>query len=152
MTHIVVLSGGIDSTAALAVTVEAGQHEVLAVTFDYNQRHEREIHSAIDVVRHYDVGHHLAELPLLHGSALLSEVPVPDGHYSDKTMALTVVQGRNLLFAAAAIAQTDPGDTVVFGVHRATTPSTPTAARRSGTTWTSSPMPTRSPWPPRSST
>jgi 7-cyano-7-deazaguanine synthase len=123
VTQLVVLSGGLDSTAALAL-VMAGpdQHEderVTAVSFDYGQRHRRELHAAAAVAGHYGIKHRVVELHgLLHGSALLGDGEVPEGHYAAESMAATVVQGRNLLFASVAISSSaGPGDTLTFGVH-----------------------------------
>jgi 7-cyano-7-deazaguanine synthase len=123
VTQLVVLSGGLDSTSALAL-VMAGpdQHEderVTAVSFDYGQRHRRELQAAAAVAGHYGIGHRVVELHgLLHGSALLGDGEVPEGHYAAESMAATVVQGRNLLFASVAISSSaGPGDTVTFGVH-----------------------------------
>lgn len=119
MTHLVVLSGGLDSTSALAVTLEGTDpSRVVAVSFDYGQRHRRELDAAAAVALHYGIQHRVIDLAgLLHGSALLGVVAVPEGHYAEQTMAATVVQGRNLLFASVAIASSRPGDTLVLGVH-----------------------------------
>jgi 7-cyano-7-deazaguanine synthase len=123
VTQLVVLSGGLDSTAALAL-VMAGpdEHEderVEAISFNYGQRHQRELHAAAAVAGHYGIKHRAVELHgLLHGSALLGDGEVPEGHYAAESMAATVVQGRNLLFASVAISSSaGPGDTVTFGVH-----------------------------------
>jgi 7-cyano-7-deazaguanine synthase len=110
-----VLSGGIDSTAALAVF--HGDTPLRAISFDYGQRHVRELDAARAVARHYDIPHQVIDIPILHGSALLGPVSVPDGHYAEDTMKATVVPGRNFVFVATAVAQGDEGDTVVFGVH-----------------------------------
>lgn len=119
MSHTVILSGGLDSTTALALARESAPGEdVAAVSFNYGQRHARELAAAAAVTAHYRIRHQVIDLSgLLHGSALLGETDVPEGHYAADTMTATVVNGRNLLFAAAAIATTKPGDTVWTGVH-----------------------------------
>lgn len=119
MTHVVSLSGGMDSTAtATRAVAQVGSTNVVAVSFDYGQRHRVELMAAARVAGHLGVNHTILNLTgLLHGSALLGESEVPEGHYAEATMKSTVVNGRNLLFAAALIAQTQPGDTVVLGVH-----------------------------------
>jgi 7-cyano-7-deazaguanine synthase len=115
MTTYVSLSGGLDSTAALALIHLT---DVAAVSFDYGQRHRRELQAAASVAGHYQIEHRILDLRgLLHGSALLGETEVPEGHYAEETMRATVVQGRNLLFVAAAIATMEPGDALVVGVH-----------------------------------
>lgn len=119
MTHIVSLSGGMDSTAALYDAIQRHpETSVTAISIYYGQRHEVELEHAQDIARELSVEWRLLDLSgLLHGSALLDGSPVPHGHYAEDTMAATVVNGRNLLFGAALIAQTQPGDTVVLGVH-----------------------------------
>lgn len=119
MTTHVILSGGIDSTVALAWALGPGYSgSPRAVSFDYGQRHLREVDAARKVARRMGVPHHTINLRgLLAGSALLGEQEVPHGHYAEDSMTATVVQGRNLLFAAAALAGTRPGDTLVLGVH-----------------------------------
>ena len=119
MTHIVVLSGGLDSTSALAHTLTSKPPaEVAAVSFDYGQRHRRELDAAAAVAAYHGISHRVLDMTgLLSGSALLGASEVPEGHYAEDNMAATVVQGRNLLFAAAAIATARPGDSLVVGVH-----------------------------------
>lgn len=115
MTNFVLLSGGLDSTAALSLIRLS---EVGAISINYGQRHRRELQAAAAVAGHYSIEHRILDLRgLLHGSALLGETEVPEGHYAEKSMAATVVQGRNLLFTAAAIASMTTGDTLTVGVH-----------------------------------
>jgi 7-cyano-7-deazaguanine synthase len=115
VTVYVSLSGGLDSTCALAITPLT---DVAAVSFDYGQRHRRELQAASAIAGRYGIAHRILDLRgLLHGSSLLGEQEVPEGHYAEETMRATVVQGRNLLFAAAAIATMRPGDGLVVGVH-----------------------------------
>lgn len=124
MTHtVVVASGGIDSTAAMALYA-ARRHDLTAVTIDYGQRHRREIDAAAAVAAHYGADHVVADLAglgaLLFGSALTSpEVDVPLGHYAAPSMAATVVPNRNAILAnvAAGIAVARKADAVVLGVH-----------------------------------
>ena len=51
---VVLLSGGLDSTTALAIAHDEG-YEVYALTFRYGQRHEVEIEAARRIVKHYGV-------------------------------------------------------------------------------------------------
>jgi 7-cyano-7-deazaguanine synthase len=113
--NLAVLSGGLDSTCALAVTKAD-----VAVSFDYGQRHRRELDAAAAVAAHYRIPHTVVDLTSMFTgpSALLNPgTAMPEGRYDHPSMAATVVPGRNLLFAAAAIARTRSGDTVVVGVH-----------------------------------
>jgi 7-cyano-7-deazaguanine synthase len=120
MTHHVVLSGGLDSTCALALTVAQNHERVTAISFDYGQRHHRELIAAAQIANYYGIEHTIVGLTGVvpsGESALVGATPVPDGHYAEDSMKATVVPGRNLLFAAAAVAQAAPGDSIIFGVH-----------------------------------
>lgn len=119
-TH-VLLSGGLDSTTALAWAKASIPGDFRAVSIDYGQRHRREIIGAGTIAAAFGVNWRVLDL-----RAILSAGPssltdrrrgVPHGHYTDDTMAATVVQGRNLLFAAAVIASSSPGDRLVMGMH-----------------------------------
>jgi len=128
MKVVVVLSGGLDSTVLLASALEQG-FEVRAITFDYGQRHNREIQSAIRVAHHFglDPGntHKLIDIShvgeqLLQGSALTSpSVEVPLGHYADPSMRITVVPNRNMIMLsiAAGWAISLSCGAVALGVH-----------------------------------
>jgi len=119
MTSYVSLSGGLDSTAALALAAHDVDREVIAVSFEYGQSHLRELDAAEAVAAFYGTEHKI--IPVMSGimssPALLDSGTVPDGHYTDQSMTATVVTGRNLLFASYLVALANPGDEVWFGVH-----------------------------------
>ena len=76
---VVLLSGGIDSSTTLAVSKSEG-FELYAMSFDYNQRHKRELDSARLVALTLGVKNHLIikfDLREIGGSALTSEMKVP---------------------------------------------------------------------------
>lgn len=123
MTDLVLLSGGMDSTTAAALSAD---HGTLGATIGvlYGQRHNRELASAAAVANHYGVPFHLLDLTswgsLLTGSALTDPtVPVPHGHYADESMKATIVPNRNatMLMAAAGVAIAHGHDRVVTAVH-----------------------------------
>ncbi|MGH3802683.1 MAG: aminotransferase class I/II-fold pyridoxal phosphate-dependent enzyme, partial [Pseudonocardiaceae bacterium] len=74
---------------------------------------------------------------LLGGSALTDmTVAVPDGHYTDESMSITVVPNRNavMLNVAVAVAVVEHADAVAFGAHaddHAVYPGLPPGVRRS---------------------
>jgi len=76
---VVLLSGGIDSATALAIA-RKDDNEIYAITFDYHQRHFRELVSARLVaaasgsVKHLVVGFDLRDIG---GSALTADIAVP---------------------------------------------------------------------------
>lgn len=76
---VVLLSGGLDSATALAIAKEKG-HELYAMTFDYQQRHSRELESARSIASAFSVNKHLVidfNLRDIGGSALTSDLQVP---------------------------------------------------------------------------
>lgn len=76
---VVLLSGGIDSSTTLAVA-KSESYELYALSFDYNQRHKREIESAQLVAQALEAKQHLIihfDLRGIGGSALTSDVDVP---------------------------------------------------------------------------
>ena len=102
---VTLLSGGLDSTT-LAYQLKSDGFDVHALSFDYGQRHSKEIGVAINLARGLGVKHHVIELgvgnwdegsssglaTVLTGSSLTDEsVPVPDGHYAEESMKATVV-------------------------------------------------------------
>lgn len=105
---IVVLSGGQDSTTALAWAKQTFG-EVHAITFDYGQRHETEIDSARKVAEMLGVDSHeiIALGPILKGTSPLVNKESEVGHY-DSVNSLpggiepTFVPGRNALFLTIA--------------------------------------------------
>lgn len=120
MTIFLSLSGGMDSTALLALArVQASLDEtaVVPVAFNYGQRHVRELESAQAVADFYGLDLVTMQLPTLSSPALTNGGPVPHGHYAADTMVATVVQGRNLLFASTLVSLAAQGDEVWLGVH-----------------------------------
>lgn len=119
---VVSLSGGMDSTALVAHRLQT--HDVLALSFDYGQRHVRELEAAKAVAAYYNIEHHVVDLrsvgALLTGSALTDPtVPVPEGHYAEDTMRATVVPNRNAIMAniAIGVASARNAEYVTLGVH-----------------------------------
>jgi len=106
---VVLLSGGIDSSTTLAVVKSEG-YEVYALSFDYNQRHKRELESARLVASAFGVKKHLIihfNLRDIGGSALTSDVEVPKRVPSEKKdsplIPVTYVPARNTIFLSFAL-------------------------------------------------
>ncbi|MCZ7469244.1 7-cyano-7-deazaguanine synthase QueC [Agrobacterium sp. O3.4] len=122
MKTIVICSGGLDSVS-LAHKI-AAEHELLAlVSFDYGQRHRKELDFAADCAKRLGVPHHVIDIrPIgahLTGSALTDDIDVPDGHYAEETMRSTVVPNRNaiMLTIAFGLAAAQQADAVAIAVH-----------------------------------
>lgn len=101
------LSGGLDSVT-LAHELAADGHDLVALSFDYGQRHAKEIDFAARCADRLGADHHVVDLrsigSLLSGSALTDrDVEVPEGHYTDASMAATVVPNRNAIMLSVAI-------------------------------------------------
>lgn len=108
MNVILTYSGGIDSTVLLYQLLGDGAH-VRCLSFDYGQRHRVEIQHAADICARLGVENRIADFkPLafaLNGSSQTSpDIDVPEGHYTDASMARTVVPNRNMLMLATATA------------------------------------------------
>jgi 7-cyano-7-deazaguanine synthase len=108
MKTVLIYSGGMDSTILLYHLLAEG-HEVAALTVDYGQRHRREIQSAREICEARGLDHEVADLrglrKLLAGSSLTDDsMAVPDGHYAEETMKMTVVPNRNMLMISVATA------------------------------------------------
>jgi 7-cyano-7-deazaguanine synthase len=106
---VVLLSGGLDSATALAVARAEG-YECYALSFDYGQRHARELDSARRVAATLGVTEHLVlrlDLRAIGGSALTADMAVPKGR-SPEAMAsgipVTYVPARNTIFLSHALA------------------------------------------------
>jgi 7-cyano-7-deazaguanine synthase len=118
--NVVVLSGGLDSTVCTALASREGP--VLALTFDYGQRHRIELDRAAAVARHYGADHLLVRLDASQwgGSALTDgAIDVPDHGSAGAGIPVTYVPGRNLIFLAVAmgVAEARDADAVYLGVN-----------------------------------
>lgn len=132
MKALVLCSGGIDSTTALAIAVqEYGHKNVIALSMSYGQKHDKEIKAACDVARHFDVellSLDLSKIFEYSNSSLLkqSTEEIPKESYSkqieetngEKPVS-TYVPFRNGLFlsTAASIALSKDCDVIYYGAH-----------------------------------
>jgi 7-cyano-7-deazaguanine synthase len=123
MRVVTTLSGGLDSVT-LAHVLAAEGHELIALSYDYGQRHAKEIDFAARCAQRLGAEHHVVDLrsvgALLSGSALVdAAVDVPEGHYTDASMASTVVANRNaiLLSVAVGVAVARGAQAVAAAVH-----------------------------------
>ncbi|SVB26495.1 uncharacterized protein METZ01_LOCUS179349, partial [marine metagenome] len=103
---LVVLSGGQDSTTCLYWALRQ-YDEVVAVTFDYGQRHAIEIEAAREIAEHAGIEWELVRIPPLGGDSPLTELAQEVKQY-ESADALpggiedTFVPGRNIIFFALA--------------------------------------------------
>ena len=120
---VVVFSGGLDSTTLLYHLLDLG-HEVKAISFDYGQRHRKELDAATIIAQQLGLDHrivNLSGLAEIFGANALTDqsVDVPHGEYSRDTMELTVVPNRNMIMLSVATgwAISLAYDSVAFGAH-----------------------------------
>ena len=124
---VAVFSGGLDSTTMVYDALYRGFEIKRLVSFNYGQRHKKELvfaaitadklnlpHTVIDL---WSSG--LTEALVPSGSSLISDTEVPDGHYSEENMKSTVVPNRNMIMISIAggIAVAEGANGVVIGVH-----------------------------------
>lgn len=101
---LVVLSGGMDSTT-LAYFTHAIASKVEAVSFNYGQRHVKELQGAARTCEYLGIKHHVVDVSSLKehlASSLTGVGEVPHGLYDDESMKLTVVPNRNMIMLAIA--------------------------------------------------
>jgi 7-cyano-7-deazaguanine synthase len=101
---VVLLSGGLDSSTVLAIAKERGR-AVTALTFDYGQKHKRELNSARRIARHFKVEEHIVVPldigPLLRSSLTTQSMEIPEGRTGDRAsddVPSTYVPSRNIVF------------------------------------------------------
>lgn len=118
----VVCSGGLDSVT-LAYKVAKERTLSALVSFDYGQRHKKELHYAKKCADVLGVKHTVIDISnvgaLLGGSSLTDDIDVPHGHYAQDTMKITVVPNRNAIMLAIAygMAAAQKMDAVATAVH-----------------------------------
>jgi 7-cyano-7-deazaguanine synthase len=140
------LSGGMDSSTLLLHLLANG-YEVTALGFDYGQKHRVELERAASLVEYINsnseyempgtsklnimypkVKHQIIKLDglqnLLHSALVTGGDELPEGHYEQSNMSLSVVQNRNKIFSsiiqAAALSVAERENTevsIAMGIH-----------------------------------
>ena len=120
---VAIVSGGLDSVTLAYHLVDQGYEPVL-ISYDYGQRHSKELDFAMLCAQRLNVKHHLVDLKVLTSlmstSSLTSDaIEVPDGHYAEETMKVTVVPNRNAIMinVATTLAVSESYSFVATGVH-----------------------------------
>jgi 7-cyano-7-deazaguanine synthase len=113
-----------DSTT-LAYLAANGGDEVTLVSFDYGQRHRKELDFAAVTAEKLGAEHVVVPMDWLaamiagESSLVTPDVDVPLGHYAEQTMRATVVPNRNaiMLNVAIGLAISRGAERVATGVH-----------------------------------
>ena len=121
---VVVLSGGLDSSTLLHFVKGIG-YEPYGISFDYGQRHSKELEFAKLQCESIGADHKIVDLSGLtdlfkeSGSSLVTKEAVPEGHYGEESMKSTVVPNRNMIMASIAMGYMVSIDAVqvALGVH-----------------------------------
>jgi 7-cyano-7-deazaguanine synthase len=119
---VVIYSGGMDSYTVLNKAMQQG-YDVHAVSFNYGQRHSKELLFAKKVCEQYKIEHKIVDISsinqLIGGSALTDDIDVPEGHYEEESMKTTVVPNRNMIMLSMAVgyAVSIEAEAVYFGAH-----------------------------------
>ncbi len=106
---VVLSSGGIDSTTAMAIAGQEG-FSIYSLSFNYGQRHSFELESARRVADFFDVEDHMIidiDLRKIGGSSLTSDIEVPKERPEQEIASgipVTYVPARNTIFLSYALA------------------------------------------------
>ena len=136
---VVSLSGGMDSSTLLLRALSEYDN-VIAVSFDYGQKHRVELERAQELVSYintllYRVGESYGKVryqvirlegltPLLNSALVTGGAEVPEGHYEQDNMKATVVPNRNKIFSsivqAIALSTANQNEStcdIALGIH-----------------------------------
>jgi 7-cyano-7-deazaguanine synthase len=119
---VVIFSGGMDSFTVLNLAVKQGL-EVFALSFNYGQKHKKELDYAAQACQELGVHHKIVDISainqLIGGSSLTSDIEVAEGHYEEESMKSTVVPNRNMILLSMAVgyAVSIDANKVYYGAH-----------------------------------
>ena len=103
---VVLLSGGLDSATCAAQAIADG-YQVAALSFDYGQRHNRELKAATEIANYLKIADHQVisvNLAQWGGSSLTDErLSLPEDGVHIGEIPSTYVPGRNTVFIAIAL-------------------------------------------------
>jgi 7-cyano-7-deazaguanine synthase len=121
---VVVLSGGLDSVT-LMYHLHAKGYALTAVSFNYGQKHLKELESAATIVQKLGAAHHIIDLTFIRDSILSSslvnqDIQNPKEKYSKENMLITVVPNRNTMMLSLAwtIACSINADVLAYAPHK----------------------------------
>lgn len=119
---IALLSGGLDSATAAALAIEERQ-KVIGLSFDYGQRHRKELQAADALAAHMGLTeHHVINVNLASwGGSSLTDLTqtVPNEGVMDGVIPNTYVPGRNTVFIAIglSLAEARNANRLVLGIN-----------------------------------
>jgi 7-cyano-7-deazaguanine synthase len=121
---VLLLSGGLDSATTLAIARSQG-YEAYALSFDYGQRHQRELDAARNIAKSLGAKEHRIvkiDNQIFASSALTNDVDVPKSRSEEEIgsgIPITYVPARNTIFLAHALAwaETIPAGHIFIGAN-----------------------------------
>lgn len=119
---VVLLSGGLDSSTCAAQAIADG-YKVTALSFDYGQRHDRELGAARAIASALEIfDHRVIEVNLAQwgGSSLTDErMSLPTDGVKAGEIPSTYVPGRNTVFIAIALslAEAIAAEAIYLGIN-----------------------------------
>lgn len=129
--NIVLLSGGIDSTTSLALSLQKfSSEQTLALTVYYGQKHVKEIEAAHSIANYYNIELQEIDLSLIYKNNLTcsllnnSLVSIPHQSYENQKkenqLISTYVPFRNglMLSIAASIGFNIGAEVIYYGIHK----------------------------------
>lgn len=122
---VVLISGGLDSATTAAIAKSEG-YDIYALSFNYGQRHLREVESAKAVAKSMDAKDHLIisfDMRKIGGSALTADIDIPLDRETDEMsegIPITYVPARNTIFLSFALsyAETIGAEDIFIGVNQ----------------------------------
>lgn len=119
---VVLLSGGLDSATVAAIAKTDG-YEVIALSFRYGQRHERELMAASRIAEILEISQHrIVDINLGNwgGSSLTDDsMTLPTDGIDPAIIPSTYVPGRNTVFIAIALslAEAQGASSIYLGIN-----------------------------------
>ncbi|MEY2984597.1 MAG: Queuosine Biosynthesis QueC ATPase [Cyanobacteriota bacterium] len=121
-TAVVLLSGGLDSATVTAIAQSQG-YEVIALSFDYGQRHHQELSAAQAIAHSLGINKHFTvsvDLAQWGGSSLTDHSQtLPQAGIDLQRIPSTYVPGRNTIFIALglSLAEAQGAEAVFLGIN-----------------------------------
>lgn len=119
---VILLSGGLDSATTAAIAIADG-YNVIALSFRYGQRHQRELQAATKVAKALGITEHFIvdiDLSQWGGSSLTDKsIDVPQDGVKPNIIPSTYVPGRNTVFLAIALslAEAKGAEAIYLGIN-----------------------------------
>ena len=121
---VIILSGGLDSST-LAYYLRDKGYDLICISFNYGQKHLKELESAAYITQQLNGIHHIIDLSFMNqylqsSSLVNSMLENPKEDYAKENMLVTVVPNRNTMMLSLAwtIACANGAKIVAFGPHK----------------------------------